>query len=68
VPAHDSVLAEALERAGFVRTSSGFQMRRASRPMPPRPIAGGAPAVPKEPDLDDEIAAELGELLGDDEE
>ncbi len=65
-PAHESVLADALERSGFVRTSSGFQMRRTfQKSKAPRPIAGG---VVPEPNLDDEIAAELGEVLGDEEE
>ena len=39
VPAHDSVLADALARAGFARTSVGFQMRRSraglTQPEPP---------------------------------
>jgi ATP-dependent Lhr-like helicase len=65
-PAHESVLADALERSGFVRTSSGFQMRRTfQKSKAPRPIAGG---VVPEPNLDDEIAAELDEVLGDEEE
>ncbi len=67
-PAHDSALAPALELAGFARTSSGFQMRRAPRPAPPRPIAGAPAPSPARPPagLDDEIAAELDEVLGDD--
>ncbi len=60
VPAHDSVLAEALERAGFTRTSSGFQMRRYQRGAP-KPIAGQSA-------LQAEIDAELAEVIGEDEE
>lgn len=35
VPAHDSVLADALVRAGFARTSVGFQMRRSRAGLTP---------------------------------
>jgi len=64
VPAHDSMLAEAMEEVGFVRTSSGFQMRRAVKAKP-RPVAGPAPASSTTDALEEEIAAELGELLDD---
>jgi hypothetical protein len=43
-PAREHFLARPLQDAGFVDTSSGFQMRRTVAPIPSR----------EEPDMDDE--------------